>query len=382
MRITFVLARDNLSGGNRVLATYADRLGRQGHEVVVLAEGPPRTTLYRRARNLLRGREAAPAGIYQGSHFTGLDVDYRVRPDDAPVRDGTVPDADAVIATWWETAPGVAALSARKGVPVYFIQGYEATIPGQPADRVDATWRLPLSKIVVARWLAQLARDRFGDPHAAVVPNSVDRELFWAPPRGKNPVPTVGFVYSPSLMKGCDLGIAAVTRVRATVPGLRVVAFGAGDPVPEFRLPGWVEYRRLPAQPLIRSIYASADVWLLPSRSEGFGLPMLEAMACRTPVVAAAAGAAPDLLEQGGGRLVPAGDADALATAIAEVLGLSDESWRQLSAQAHARACNYSWDDATERFAAALQAAVERTPGVARVPPHAGRPARGPRVAS
>jgi glycosyltransferase involved in cell wall biosynthesis len=66
------------------------------------------------------------------------------------------------------------------------------------------------------------------------------------------------------------------------------------------------EYFHRPAQNELRSHYAACDAWLFGSRLECFGLPMLEAMACRTPVIAVPVGAAPDLLATGAGELVPA----------------------------------------------------------------------------
>jgi glycosyltransferase involved in cell wall biosynthesis len=72
-------------------------------------------------------------------------------------------------------------------------------------------------------------------------------------------------------------------------------------------------------------VVAAARVLVVPSRSEGFGYPMLEAFAAGVPVVASAAGALPEV-SGGAARLVPPGDADALAEAIARVA--TDEELR------------------------------------------------------
>ena len=95
------------------------------------------------------------------------------------------------MATWWETADWVAALSPSKGRPFYLIQGYE--VWGDQPERVDATWRYPMQKIVVSRWLADLARDRFGDARAVLIPNGVDSRQFFAPPRDPHSPPAIGF---------------------------------------------------------------------------------------------------------------------------------------------------------------------------------------------
>jgi len=82
----------------------------------------------------------------------------------------------------------------------------------------------------------------------------------------------------------------------------------------------------------------------VPSLYEGFGLPAAEAMACGTPVVASRAGALPEVLATGGGGiLVPPGDAEALAKAIASLLD-QPAARAELGARAPARIRDaYSW---------------------------------------
>ncbi|MDP3629817.1 MAG: glycosyltransferase [Actinomycetota bacterium] len=73
---------------------------------------------------------------------------------------------------------------------------------------------------------------------------------------------------------------------------------------------------------------AAADVFVLPSRTEGLGLVLLEAMACGTPCVASRVGGIPEVLDAPAcGRLVSPDDAGALAGAIAEVLVSGKDSF-------------------------------------------------------
>jgi glycosyltransferase involved in cell wall biosynthesis len=81
--------------------------------------------------------------------------------------------------------------------------------------------------------------------------------------------------------------------------------------------------------PELLALYRRAALVAVPSRFEGFGLPAAEAMACGTPVVAAAAGALPELIRRGGGGiLVPRDDPGALAKAIASLLEQPDARGR------------------------------------------------------
>jgi glycosyltransferase involved in cell wall biosynthesis len=126
-------------------------------------------------------------------------------------------------------------------------------------------------------------------------------------------------------------------------------------------MPAGSEFRKQPPQDVLKEIYGKCDAWLFSSRSEGFGLPLLEAMACRTPVIATPAGAAPDLCAGGGGILVPRDDPAAMARAIERVAGMPESAWQELSEKAHQTASRYTWDDAVSKFEAALRLAVERT---------------------
>src|SRR5438552_1934194 len=78
--------------------------------------------------------------------------------------------------------------------------------------------------------------------------------------------------------------------VREQIPELRVISFGMRSPAESLPLPAGTDFVQRPAQDRIRELYAQCDVWLCGSRSEGFGLPVLEAMACRCPVVSTKVG--------------------------------------------------------------------------------------------
>jgi glycosyltransferase involved in cell wall biosynthesis len=362
MRITFVLPCFNMSGGVRVAAVYADKLRRRGHHVVAVAPEDTPPSWWGALRMLVKERRW-PARTPGASHFDGLGVDRRQLPHPPPVTAADVPDADVVVASWWESVEWVRAMPDSKGAKVHFMQGYEAF--AGPPGMADATYRRPIPKVVVSNWLRDILRDKFGQTPVAVVPNSVDLNRFHAPPRGKQQVPTVGLIYSPDSIKGADIMLRAFELARAELPGLRLVAAGNVPVAERLPLPAGAEFLFQARDTAFRDAYARCDAWLSGTREEGFGLPILEAMACRTPVVATPAGAAPELLAGGGGALVPHEDPAAMARAVVEVCSLPEDRWRALSDAALATATGYTWDDAADRFEKALLEVARQAPAPA-----------------
>lgn len=363
MRITIVTPHAGHSGGIRVIATYAERLKRRGHTVFVVSQPIPTLSLKERVKLAVKGKRKPNWMSQRGGHFDGVPVEHRILERTRPVTDADVPDADVVIATWWETAEWVAKLSSRKGAKVYFIQGDEAELAHDEASRqrIAATWKLPFLKITVAGWLVRLGMDRCMGHSIKLVQNAVDTERFSSPPRGKQPVPTVGLIYSTAMLKGADIMLEAYQIARAKVPTLRLVAFGdsPGDGGPPW--PSDITVNVRPPQEKIPGFYSSCDAWLFGTRREGFGLPILEAMACRTPVIGTPAGAAPELIRQGGGILVKAEEPAIMAAAIVQIARMSEDEWRQMSDLAYKTAHGYTWDIACDLFEAALKEAASQT---------------------
>lgn len=96
------------------------------------------------------------------------------------------------------------------------------------------------------------------------------------------------------------------------------------------------------------SLYSLASVFAFPSWYEGFGVPVLEAMACGTPVVAADNSSLPEVVGDAG-LLVPAGDSDALAAALESLL--RDKDLRsQLVAAGQGRARQFTWGASARRL--------------------------------
>ncbi len=144
--------------------------------------------------------------------------------------------------------------------------------------------------------------------------------------------------------KGVDILLRAMPHIRSRCPEARCVIVGDGDDRARLEamahaqnVASAVEFRgELDAAALLRT-YQEADVFVLPSRGEGFGLVFAEAMWCGLPVVAARAGATPEVVADAEtGILVPPDIPEALGSAVAGLLLLSDER-RRMGAAARRR---------------------------------------------
>ena len=163
-------------------------------------------------------------------------------------------------------------------------------------------------------------------------------------------------------LKGLDVAVRTLARLDRHPDALLVVVGGPSGPQ------GTTEIERVraladdlgvadritwvPPQPheLLSTYYRAADVCLVPSRSESFGLVALEAAACGTPVVAAAVGGLRTLVDHGRtGFLVEGRDPDAFAAYTGELLDTPLLA-AELSVAAAERARRYTWRVAAARL--------------------------------
>jgi glycosyltransferase involved in cell wall biosynthesis len=209
-----------------------------------------------------------------------------------------------------------------------------------------------------SRFLAEATRP-FVPPGRAITitPFGVDPERFRPRPRPAGRSFTIGTararleaIYGPAVL------LDAFARMGH--PDARLILYGGGETgslraaaerlgiAARVDLPGPVRHDEMPAA------LAALDVFVMPSLvPEAFGVAAVEASACGVPVVASAVGGLPEVVvDRESGRLVPAGDADALAAALRELA--DDEALRQrLGANGRAFAVReYCWSENARRM--------------------------------
>jgi D-inositol-3-phosphate glycosyltransferase len=290
-------------------------------------------------------------------------------------------DVDALHANYWLS--GVAGHRLKHDLDLPLVSTFHTlarvkaeTGDAEPERRVRAEADvIGCSDAILASCRAeaeQLVRLYGADPsRIELVPPGVDHAFFSPGDRlgargalahlrlGQGPV--LLFVGRIQPLKGLDVAVRALAALRRPDATLVVVggASGAGGPGEVARIHDLVDELGLRAQVrlvepqphhLLSTYYRAADVCVVPSRSESFGLVALEAAACGTPVVAAAVGGLRTLVDDGRtGFLVERRDPDAFAERMGQLLD-DDALARSMGTAATARARGYTWSTAAARL--------------------------------
>lgn len=224
-----------------------------------------------------------------------------------------------------------------------------------PAARASAAL-MPVSKSV----LDSIRAYKGESASTLVVPVGVDTSLFVPGDEAARQRDQILFVGWINFNKGIDVLLAAMARLAArNAPGRLLLVGGSiyrNTRLQEQRLReqaaalGLGERvtflgRQPPAE--VARLMAESAVVVLPSRAESFGAVLVEALACGTPVVATRCGGPEDIVTDGVGKLVPVGDPEALAEALAAVLA-EPARYDPRLLRAHAVE-NFDWDPIVER---------------------------------
>ncbi len=304
LEIAYLFEDTPLFGGVKIVLRQANLMARRGHRVTVVSPGEPPTWFPLEARFL---------------RTTGL----------APEE---IPTADVTIATYWTTI-GSAIAGAKREV-AHYCQGYEAiyTHNQDQHSAIRQAYSAPIPALALSPHLGRLVRETYGRP-VRVVPQALAPE--WAPDARQQPSePPRILVTSPFEIdwKGVPTSLMALRLLR-----------DRGFPFRLIRLSQWPQceaeravleadefHEHLPPSE-VHALVRGCDLQLAPSwEQEGFGMPVLEAMASGVPVVASEISSFKDFAASAA-RLVPFDRPAAFADAAQEVLSNPDQ-WRAMRA--------------------------------------------------
>jgi glycosyltransferase involved in cell wall biosynthesis len=294
LRVAYLLESTELSGGVKVVLQQAEALARRGHRVGVVSPGP------------------APAWLPLA----------RARFERSSFRESReLAEADIRVATFWTTvAP---ALEGARGPVFHLCQGYEGSFSFY-ADRrkeIEAAYRAPTRKVTVSRALAARL-DALGFGPAESVGQAFDSREFFpqAEPAPGPAVVPVFLVVGPyeADVKGIAIALEGLRLWRQQGGVFRLVRVSTQAVCGEEREAGVAsDYHHRLSPDRMPFAYRAADLFIGPARpEEGFGLPVLEALASGLPCLLSdtpghreIAGAAAEYFPDGD----PVGLADALS---------------------------------------------------------------------
>ncbi len=212
-----------------------------------------------------------------------------------------------------------------------------------------------------------------------IVPPGVDHALFsvgsqagarWALGTGDEPI--LLFIGRIQPLKGVDVAVETLARLERRDARLWIVGGASGmegntevqrvyDLIESHNLTDRVEFIAPQPHHLLSTFYRAADICLVPSRSESFGLVALEAAACGVPTIASAVGGLLTLVEHGHtGYLVDSRDPEEYATWANNILA-DPVLARRLSISAAARARTYTWSTSAARLRRLYEDLASRT---------------------
>lgn len=295
MTINFIVAGTKISGGNKAIFEIANQLVKKSHIVNVIC---PKTPFFLEGKwfnphdlttKFLRTFRKTKECIYPIKWF---DLKANFLPV-ISLREKNIPNADATIATWWQTAYAVSRYSQSKGAKIYFVQDYE--IWGGHKKLVGKTYKMGMVNIVNSTWLKNILED-LGAPVEKVILHAPVHEQF-----GKTKIKRekdyfrILIPYRADERKGMKNGLLAIGAVQKKYSNIKIVLFGAK---PEnkniFKGLKNLEFHIFPVKDDLKKLYNSCDVFVYPTIEEAFGMPPMEAMVCGLPVVATTAGAIPE----------------------------------------------------------------------------------------
>jgi len=272
-------------------------------------------------------------------------------------------DYDLIHAHYWLSGVAALRLKARWSVPVMQMfhtlgrlknRVARSAAEQEPAIRLHEETRIvgACDRIVAANVIerAELLRDYGASAsRIATIPCGVDTDLFVPGDRadararlGLDEHPVLLWVGRVAPIKGLDTLLDAVARLRSADRAIRLLIVGgdADEPMSELEVSLRQRIERLDLassvcfvgpqpQSVLPLYYAAADVTVLPSYYESFGMVALEAMACGSPVIASRVGGLVTTVRDGvTGFLIPDGDVDALAERIGALVADPDLRWR------------------------------------------------------
>ena len=212
-----------------MIVTQARELMARGHDVRAFSTPPPppgfRKTVLRFCTSEV-GPKRAKLGA---SFFDGSGVPHTMLPKFRPIANRDLPDADVVIATWWQTAQWVWRLATAKGRKGVFHPA-SRNVGRQSRGRGSKRGGSRCIRSLFPNGWQNLARDKFGDPDVSLCPQQRGYEAIQRPAALPPESADLGLLYNPIWFKGCEMALKAIEQVQQEIPNLAARRLRSNSP--------------------------------------------------------------------------------------------------------------------------------------------------------
>lgn len=337
MKITFILPGGGRSGGIKSTVKVANGLLQRGHKVRLLVNKTGRSLRMRLRELWLKARYTYDndwLDLFKGSLERFADIERC-----------TFDNKEIVVASGWWAGAEIRRLNRNGIVKVHHIRGML-----KDADQMRAAWGENVPKIVVASYLEEVIKQVCDQKVYAIISDGIDTTEFYpsVPESQRN---GVGTIYGQGYHKDPETVLKVLENLRTSRPVTPQRVFSLNRKPKD--MPREI-FHRLPPLEKIREIYSRSLVWFLGSYSEGFGLPVLEAMACGCAVVSTSCGGPQDIIKDGeNGFLVKVGDVKQIVNRVKELLD-DGELRQRFVRNSEETLRKFSWESSIDRLERAL----------------------------
>ncbi|WP_319477601.1 glycosyltransferase family 4 protein [Marispirochaeta aestuarii] len=338
-KVTFVLSSITRSGGSRVTIEMANRLLEKGFFVRIAVRNK-KVSFMEILRKKLKNLWLACSG----ADYTDWGFQYRGKLISFNnLNEVDIEDGEIVIAVGTKEIKTVQALK-KNIIKIRYCHGLAAT----HAELTEKAWQDPMITLAVSQTLVPELEQYSGQKVNAVVPNGIRTDQYFDMDLKRD---GIGMMYSAHYTKSPKEALEVIRRIKEQWTDIPLYIFGVARRPPEIPKE---YYWRYPSIEKTRELYSRSKVWLSISRSEGFGLPILEAMACGAAVVCTENHGSREIVENGrNGILVSPGDIEDVVNKIDFLL--SNESIRaDLVKNSKETVSMFNWDKAVNKMAHVL----------------------------
>jgi glycosyltransferase involved in cell wall biosynthesis len=332
MKITFVLPGGGSSGGVRVTVIMANLLLNLGHNIRIAYRIP---AILSKARFKLILNKIISRMLKKSKDTNWLDDFNGILDKFTDLQKLKFEDGEIVIAVGTFTITDVYKLKDNV-IKIRYCHGYDLT----NMELTRSAWGVSMPTIAVSSTLNQMHEELCNEQIREIIPNGIDTNDYYQDNYKKN---GIGIIYGAPKIKDPETIIKLLKCIHQKWEDIPLYIFGAYEKPAEL---DFLKYHKFPTIVKARELYSRSKIWLVASKSEGFSVPILEAMACGAAIISTDTFGGRELIKHGiNGYLVPVGDIDSFMKYI-ELLLNNEELRQQIIKSGFETVKNFTWENA------------------------------------